>query len=185
MTVSRPVAVAVVLLAACLLALNTLLLFKNADLSRRLQAALDHEFVPAGATLPSLSGIDITGKPMEISPAESAPFVILVFNTDCHVCDENWPAWDKLLNDPSIKHSFSFVSFRNDVPKSYLDQHHMSPRTTVIGLDAKVARSYNLVATPQTVLVESGRVVHTWPGALSDNDLSEIRTALTKAMKAS
>ena len=180
--VPRPVAAAMLMATTLLLALNILLLSKNEALTKRLQNLLNHDFTPVGVTLPELAGMDINGKPMAISPAGSATFVILAFNTDCHVCDENWPAWDRLVADPSMRHAFSFVSFRSDVSKSYLEQHHMNSRATVIGLDPGIARSYNLTATPQTILVKDGKVVNIWPGILTDRDVSEIRTAVKKAM---
>jgi hypothetical protein len=183
-TVRLPVLAGIVFFGVLLIGTNTLLVLKNRGLEQQVQVLLSRDFAPVGADLPELSGSDLHGAPLKLDPTYSAPFVLLLFDTNCHICDQNWPAWDRLISDPQVRGHFFLASARRDVPESYLQEHHV-PKA-MIGIDPLVARAFSLIATPQTILIEGGKIVGTWPGALSDKDITEIKNGLiTRLSKAS
>jgi hypothetical protein len=176
--VGLPVLASVVVLALVLMVTNGLLIAKNRGLRRRLETVLMNGFAPVGATLPELLGRRVDGTPLDIDQSQSAPLVLLLFEPSCAICDQNWPNWAKLINDPQIGHQCLLLSANAKIPESYLESHNAGRHAALIGISPEIVRSFHLSATPQTILVEKGKVVKTWPSVLSEADLREIKTGL-------
>jgi len=115
------------------------------------------------------------GSPLGIDLMHSAPLILLVFNPDCAICEENWVHWDKLISDPRIGRQCLLLSTSPKLPSSYINKHPATQRSALLGLSAEIARSFNLASTPQTILVEHGKIVRTWPSVLSEDDVQEVK----------
>ena len=70
------------------------------------------------------------------------------------------------------------ITYVRSVSGDYLRQHKIANRPVLIGLDPRVAGRMRLVATPQTIVVNNGKVERSWVGRLSDSDIHEITGAL-------
>lgn len=53
----------------------------------------------------------------------------------------------------------------------------------MFGLDNDVAIRYQMRTTPQTILIREGRIVRSWGGVLSAQDVSEIVDAIAESGK--
>lgn len=173
----------VVAFAAAMLVVNLQLSERNSQLRAQINAefqrqAIEDSPVP-GWVLPPLKGYDAKGNPMEVNLQNSGgKKVLLVFSPSCEVCDENWPNWDKLTNNSSISSRLLPVTFVTSVTDAYLKQHQIADRPVLIGLDPQVAGKMRLVVTPQTILVNDGKVERSWVSRLTDSDIREIASAL-------
>jgi hypothetical protein len=177
-SVGIPVLTGLVMLALVLTTADALLIAKNKALRRRVEGLIMASFAPVGATLPELSGKSVDGTPLDIDLVQSAPLILLLFEPSCAICDQNWPNWAKLTNDPQIGRQCLLVSANPKIPASYLERHQAGHRGALLGISPDIVRSFHLSSTPQTILVQSGRIVMTWPGVLSEADLREIKTGL-------
>ena len=132
----------------------------------------------AGATLPELTGTGPEG-PWRLSLADSNKrMAILFFASDCRAWEQNWAAWNKLLNNRDISSRFLLVATTERVPIQYLDAHKVGGKRVFIGLDKRWQALYRLAATPQTIVEYRGTVQKPWLGVLSDSDVQEIESAL-------
>jgi hypothetical protein len=177
-SISLPILAGVVVLALLLSVANALLVARNRSLQRKLEGVMMSTFAPVGSTFSEMSGRKPDGTPVDIDLAQSAPLVLLVFEPTCEVCEENWANWAKLISDPQVGRQCLLISAYPNIPPSYLESHHAAQRNAILGINPEIARSFHLLATPQTILVQKGRIVKTWPSVLSEADLKEIKTGL-------
>jgi hypothetical protein len=169
--------------AISMLALNLHLSKRNSQLRAQLNAEFQRQAIedsPAqGWVLPTLKGKDPQGSPMEVNlQSAGGKKVLLVFSPTCGVCDENWPNWDKLTGNPQISSRLLPVSFVTSVPQDYLKEHRIADRPVLVALDPETAGRMRLIVTPQTILVNDGKVEHSWVSRLSDSDIRQITSAL-------
>lgn len=173
-----------VALALLLTAANGLLIARNKALRRRLEGLMMSSFAPVGATLPELSGRSPDGTPLDIDLTQSAPLVLMLFEPACAVCDQNWPNWAKLISDPRIGRQCLLVSANQRIPPSYLESHNAAHSGALLGISPEIVRGFNLSSTPQTILVQRGRIVMIWPSVLSETNLKEIKAGLINLSEA-
>jgi hypothetical protein len=183
-TVSLPLLAAIALLAVGLTVADGILVARNRALQGELNRLMMTDLAPVGATLPTLSGKQPDGSPMEVDLAQSAPMLLFVFSPTCQVCEQNWPNWAKFIGDPDIGRQYLLLSAHRSIPATYLADHHAGTRVPLLGINPEIVRAFNLGATPQTLLVEKGRIVKAWPGVLSQSELKEIKNGLIDLSKA-
>lgn len=175
--------VLMVAFAVSMLALNLHLSVRNSQLRAQLNAefqrhALENTPVP-GWVMPPLKGHDPKGNPLEINlQSPGGRKLLLVFSPACEVCNENWPKWDSLLMNSEISSYLLPISFEKSVSGDYLKQHKIADRPVLVALAPNTAASMRLVMTPQTILVNDGRVVQSWTGRLSAAHLRDILEAM-------
>jgi hypothetical protein len=168
-----------------MVALNFYLVNQN----RQLAAALLSEQgvrrsvteVAAGRVLPPLTGRNLEGKPVSFAyGVDNRSTLILVFSSMCPVCEENWPAWSRILARVDTgRVRIAAVDLLSGAPDSYLSRHGIKVDWVIRNVEAASLTSYKFSLTPQTLVVDSrGRVEHVWTGPLSVADLITIETSL-------
>jgi hypothetical protein len=145
--VGLPVLTSLVVLALILTTADALLIAKNKALRRRLENVMMSNFAPIGLTLPELAGKMPDGTPLDIDLVQSAPLVLLLFEPSCAICDQNWPNWAKLINDPQMGHQCLLVSANPKIPASYLESHQSGHRGALLGISPDIVRSFHLSST--------------------------------------
>lgn len=178
-TVPTPTIIFMLGLGLLLVVMTSVLIHRNETLRARLQRILAGNFAPIGSTFPpKLPGHRPDGSPFEIYLSGSAPLVLMLFDTDRAVCDQNWPQWERLINDTEVGRQCLFISTSSQISQAYIEKHPAMLHIPLLRISPVDAQSLNLNYTPQTILVERGRVIGTWPGVLSDSDMKEIRNQL-------
>lgn len=143
-----------------------------------LQADSDKQmvgFAKSGQSLPQLSGHSYDGSPITILPQSSKKFLLMVFRQGCTYCTENWPYWDRILADQGRRTNVILYSTDDKISDAYKAEHaKLSSSMIILGANPKVTATLGFDATPQTILVDHGRVVRNWPGVLTNEEASEI-----------
>jgi hypothetical protein len=175
--ISSSVAVVALICGIALIVTDVHLLVVNKHQTEALEQAESGRFLHAGDTLPLLVGIDPAGQPLVVNPLESRTFLLLAFSPACHFCDQNWANWGELLKDWPTGKGVLFLSTSSKLSESYLVSHALGRRRILCGLNQDTARTYGLIATPQTALVVEGKIARVWRGVLKRADLEFIRSA--------
>lgn len=182
MVVGLPTVAILVALGLILLSTTSALIYQNRVLRARLAGVLAIDFTPVGAVFPetlAVHGLD--GSPHTLSLRESAPIILMLFDTNCAVCEQNWPQWNRLIDDPEIGRQCFLISTRSEIPDAYIRQHPAMTHRTMVGISPLVASALHLGRTPQTILVDRGKVIAAWPNVLADADLNKIKYRLVAA----
>jgi hypothetical protein len=183
-TLNRVLLIAIVSLAGILVTLNIKLTRQNDQLKRQLTTGIRdmgrlYNSPAVGTELPMLEGHNQEGRVIGIDLAHSEQkMCILLFDPECKTCEENWKYWSKLTSRNGISNRLVPISTTQSVPKEYMMTHWHSSRPYLIGLDPAIQDKFKLRATPQTIVVVSGKVDKTWYGLLSDSDVDEISKEL-------
>lgn len=136
-------------------------------------------FAKEGNTLPILSGHSIDGTPFAVLPTGTEKFLLMVFRQDCGYCNQNWPSWDRILADGDIRQSTVLYTTDDKIAAEYNQEHpNIVATKTLLGAAPKVTADLRLSATPQTLLVERGRITGIWPGVLSSDEVEQIVRAM-------
>jgi hypothetical protein len=100
--------------------------------------------------------------------------LVLALRQGCHYCAESAPFYQSLLKEaPKELHFLAVLPPGND--KSYVQQLGLA----IADVRLVEFKSLQINATPTLMLLDaSGRVVHTWVGALSQDGEAEVRDAL-------
>lgn len=170
------------LLVAGLLAGDLLLLRRNGELRQALKQNLA---LTAGERVPSLHGLDQQHRPIDLSFGKGRrPTLLLAFSTDCDFCEENWPAWKKLLLI-ARKRDIRVVAVDLGRPPSagYILEHSLVGSPLMAEVDPASVQSYRLRMAPTTMLIgPSGTVLGIWVGVLREGSLKEA-TALLREVR--
>lgn len=174
----KVVSVLFAILSFTLLCLNVALITQN----RRLKAiaeAPSPAFAPSiGMKISKLDGAALDGSRLTLPfNGDGRKTLLLVFSTNCRVCDLNWPAWQSLA--PSIAgrpYRLVYGNIRSFLTRSYVASHDMSGATVIAEIDPGTSAKLHLQVTPLSVLLASdGTVEEVWPGLLEGDDLAELR----------
>jgi hypothetical protein len=135
-----------------------------------------------GDQLPVLSGTKLgTQKQWSVLPASSSALAVLVFRESCHYCDANWKNWDQVFARSGSVIPVVFVTEDKSLSATYLAEHPLLSRATVLlGVPEHIG-SVQTSVTPQTIIVSPrGKVDHDWVGVLAATDLTAIKEAIPK-----
>jgi hypothetical protein len=179
--VRLPVAVLLAALAVTLLLVDIALLARNRSLQALARAYYLFSGPPIGKTMSALSGTDPAGKRVVVRyGADPRKTLLFVFSPDCHVCDFNWPAWQRLIKAVRAGPTrMVFVNLSPELTSFYICDHAIGKYLVVARLDPASVLQYNLRLTPETVLLGStGKIEHSWVGALDPREVQNIRSSL-------
>jgi hypothetical protein len=167
--VPRYIIAATVALTAFLLVLQWKLEANNDHLRTTITRTQLSLLPRTGAAVPPLEGLDLAGSPVHLDYAtETRPTVLLVFSTECTLCDANWTYWQATTSriDPK-KFRLAYVNTSGVVPSTYPLNHPFADGAPVIaGLDPATASAYNTRVSPLVILVSPDGVIRkVWPGS--------------------
>lgn len=160
-----------------------LLNFRLAEQNRELVAQVDGFYrsisLPEGAQVPALVGTDRQDREVILDPAsEERPALVLVFSPFCPACDDNWPRWQPLIETQRFTGGRIVpVDITGAVSEEYLAAHGIDSVPIVSDVTAETNMAYRFRFTPQTLILDKGRVVAGWTGVLTEEDVS--RAVLT------
>lgn len=87
----------IAIVAVSLIAVNVALVIQNSRLKKRLEVSEPGLLPTVGTRIDRLSGASLDGKPLLIPFDElGSETLVFVFSAECHVCEINWPQWQKL-----------------------------------------------------------------------------------------
>ena len=169
--------------ACCLLLLvaNVALIHQNSELKARLTLPPPALEAPAGTQVPSLRGVDLQGKPVEVLYGQdSRKVLVLVFSPTCPFCDQNWPRWQQMISglDRSAVRPVA-VDVTSTTTAGFISQHLPADLPVFLKVDPGITLDYRMQLTPQTILVDrAGKVEKVWTGVLNDSALADVQKRL-------
>jgi hypothetical protein len=179
MNVPKPILALFAVLGISLIGLNIALVRQDRWLAT-LNAAYEGSLhLTVGSSVPSLSGVSLTGEPETVTyEADPPKTVLLVFSSSCPACAVNWPAWRRVMSqiDPKRARLIGVDLGSSDLGDRYLQQVGMTAKTQLILLpDIQSVLSYRFRYTPQTILIGGdSKVEGIWSGPLSQQQIREI-----------
>jgi len=178
---NKKVAALLMIVGVVLLLVNVLLAQQNKKL-RFLASRPDRSLeVRAGTVLPSLEGVDDDGNRQSINYGQDArKTVLLIFSPNCRACGDNLPNWEAIINGIDRRSFRLFaISLQSQGFKEYESRHRINGIVILTEIDAKYRVAYNLVLTPQIILIGSdGKVERVWTGVLQQEDKRDVERAL-------
>lgn len=184
--VSQSVALLICLSLVALLVVSWSLLRENDQLQTRLAAEREAELrssaLEAGTVLPELLGVTAEGDPITIT-YESDPrsTLLLVFSTDCPLCDVNWPYWEAIARQiDTTRFRLVYVNLTGPDVEKYAHTHFIQDDAPVLErVDPQSIIDYQLYLTPTVMLVRTGgSIERTWFGVVRETYRKEMEQAL-------
>jgi hypothetical protein len=176
---SKPLAGLFLLLICGLLGADALLLRRCRDLAARPGAA--SAFTAVGMTVPPLDGVTVGGRPVRVDySAEPRSTLLLVFSTECHFCEQNWPQWEALAaRIDRREYRLVYANLSHSLTSEYIERRRLSADIVLAQVDPNSVIAYGLGPTPAALLVgPDGRVQKAWYGALKDAGLEAMQQTL-------
>jgi hypothetical protein len=162
-------------------AMNVLLINQNQRLKANSSRARQALQVAAGTTVPSLHGKDIDANDIVLSYGrDSRKTLLMVFSPKCSACKENMSNWAAIQArlDPS-SYRLAAVSLSADNLGEYLHSYKLAGIQVFAEIDPNDRVNYNLVMTPQTILIDStGKVQKVWTGVLKGGNIEDLERTL-------
>lgn len=105
---------------------------------------------------------------------------VLIFSPGCGYCMENMPNWQAIIaNAKDNKYRVLGASLEKLGLPEYVAQYRLSKLPLISEVDPSARVSYNLLLTPQTILVDpDGKVERVWTGLLQPDQKAEIEKLL-------
>ena len=179
--VRRPTALLFIVLGFTLTVTNVLLAMQNNRLkimSAKPERKLEIE---TGTMVPPLEGIDLHGVKQRLSYGQDErKTLFLVFSPNCGACKENMPNWELMLKQIKEK-QLRIVALSLDPSgvNNYISRYNLEGITVMSELEPRSRVAYNLVVSPQTILVDSeGRVEKVWTGVIEDKQKQDLEQTL-------
>jgi peroxiredoxin len=171
------------LLGLILIAANVALFIQNLNLKARTTDSAIPLAVKIGSVVPALSGFDIYGKEFTLEYAnDSRKAILFIFSPDCGFCTKNMPNWKKII-DRVDRRSYHLVAVsiksESSGVKEYVDQQGLSGLTILTEVNLKNKLSYEMRATPQTLVIDhGGRVEKVWTGVIEAEEWQDVERTL-------
>jgi len=163
-------------IALLLAAANILLLRQNLQMRREIEKVRS-PLLEIGETVPSFSGMDVTGQPLPIGyTGRESTRVLLYFTPTCPYCREQFPYWRQVAEgaaSPKFQ-VMGIVSDREDRAgvAAYLRSFGCE-HLPVAFVTSHVLTAYKLSMTPTTLVVgNKGKVEAVWAGKWGSTDLA-------------
>lgn len=136
-------------------------------LSQNLNQAFISSALLPGDRVPSFIAIDLNGGLVRIDYAEAAKkTVLLVFSTECAVCEKNMVFWNDLFERADSSRYRIMGIAKNDLLELKLFSQNMNLKFPIrMSDELSFWWSYKLFRLPQTILIdERGEAEYVWQG---------------------
>lgn len=167
--------------ALMLVPINVILMQQNRELRALIGERKRSLELKPGTIVPPLDGLDISGNRLRIEYGEdSRKTILLVFSPGCGICDENMPRWEALVRRLDMN-SFRViaVSLIAQGTREYINRYDLRTIPVIAEPDPEGRIAYNLVLTPQTILISSdAKVEKVWTGVLRGEKQKELEQSL-------
>jgi len=177
-TVTAFIAVNLLLVAACLLALR-----QNMILRAETASAVALLTPANGTTVPPLDGKDWTGAQRVIDyDHDRRPTLVYKFSKGCPYCQHNWRAMRSLQALAPRRLGIVYIDDNGDqfTPK-YLAENGIGESELLVELSPVAAGIYNSRGVPQALLVDQhGLVEWSHLGEMSPSDISKARSIIER-----
>lgn len=156
------------------------LVLQNKQLKRRsqkLNQALTSLALQPGDHVQSFVAVDLNGKLTTIDYQDNArKIVLLVFSTECAVCEKNIVFWNDLFAQADSHHYRIMGIAKNDLVELKLFAESMNIKFPVlVSNELSFWWSYKLYRLPQTIVIdEQGVVERIWQDVLSKPEIEKI-----------
>ena len=134
-----------------------------------------------GDRVPMLRAQDIDGRLVTLNYGPSEPMTLLFwFSATCSYCAENFDIWNRLYQeyDSDILRFMGVCACSPDDARLLKEEHNFEFPVICVN-EPYIISTYRGNVLPQTVLISSTGVIKgTWPGALTNEQIDEILTAL-------
>ena len=164
-----------------LVSFNILLVAQNKGLkayATRIERSLE---LQPGTPLPSVEGLGLRGEGIKLDyGVDPRKTLLLVFSNSCKACTDNMPNWEAVVkNIDQRAFRVAAISLWPQGVKEYLGRHQLGSIPVLAELDPKSRVAYNLMVTPQTILINSqGVAERVWTGMITDKEKREVEEAL-------
>jgi hypothetical protein len=179
--ISKSMAAMFVLMMTVLVVINLSLLIQNKTLKSTVEKRGRSMEIQPGTQLPPITGIDLNGNRFTMDYGQDPrKTLLLVFSPGCRFCKENMPNWEAMMGGLD-KNSYRVtgVSLMEDGLKEYLAEYGLGDLPVVAEIDPQVRVGYNLVLSPQTILIDSeGKAERVWTGLIEGEKKDELERIL-------
>lgn len=179
--VSLTTALLVVISGLVLGLMNMLLLKQNIEMKASADQGARSLVLQPGAQLPPLDGLDTAGNKTSFKYGEDTrKTLLMVFSPGCGACKANMPNWQALAKDLDPQ-SYRIVtaSLMAEGTQAYLEKYGLDALPAIAEPDAEDRLSYNLVLSPQLILIGAdGKTEKVWTGALQNADKADVEKTL-------
>ena len=180
-TISKRVAILLMVLVLTLLVLNVSFVIQNRNLRSLATRTKRSMVLKEGTVVPALSGLDLNGNKISLNYQDDPrKTVMLVFSPRCAYCTENMPNWQSIAQsiDPK-QYRIMAVSVTSDEVKEYVGKNGFPDVPIIADVEPRSRVSYEMNVTPQTILIDSqGRVEKVWIGLIQPNERTELKQFL-------
>jgi peroxiredoxin len=179
--VSNKMAAMFIMMTTILVVINILLMGQNKKLKSSVEKGGRSMEIQPGTQLPPITGIDLNGNQFKLDYGQDPrKTLLLVFSPSCRFCKENMPNWEAIMGGVD-KNSFRVtgISLMENGLKEYLAQYGLSDLPIVAEMDPQARAAYNLILSPQTILIDSeGKAERVWTGLIEGEKKAELERIL-------
>ena len=155
--------------------------------NRQMQAVINNlpQFTTLneGDRVPGLKAQDIDGRPVDLKYGTGQPFTVMFwFSPTCSYCAENMSFWNQLYyeNDSDRVRVIGVCACDPDEAGILTEEHQLAFPVVCIN-EPYLLNVYHGNVLPQTLLITpDGYIGGAWPGALTNEQIDEIFTALAE-----
>lgn len=164
-----------------LLAFNLLLVKQNKELKASAHTGERNLALKPGTQMPAIEGHGPDGNKLRLDyAANQRKTLVMVFSPNCSACRENMPNWRAII-DRVDRQAFRLVgiSLAAKGTREYVDENQLNDMNILAEVDAKTRVAYNLMLSPQLILIDAdGNAEKVWSGVLDSDDKREVADLL-------
>ena len=161
--------------------MNVALMQQNMQIKASADQSTRSLVLQPGTEVPPLDGMDANGNRMTVRYGEdNRKTLLLVFSPTCGACRLNMPNWQAIARglDPRA-YRIVAASLAPEGSQEYLERYGLSQIPAMTELDAEDRVSYNLVLSPQLIMVDAnGKTEKVWTGALNGVQKQDVENTL-------
>lgn len=172
---------------AMLIIANLLLVQQNKQLKVSASVPDRSLELKPGEQLPPLRGLDLNGNSMRFDySADGMKTLLMVFSPGCRACKENMPAWKAVIKQMGREnYRMIAVSLAPEGAKDYVSQYGLADIPVIAEIDPRDRVAYNLMLTPQTILINpDGTVEKVWTGLIDSRTQGDVERTLNVKLSA-
>jgi len=166
---------------ALLIVANLLLVQQNKQLKVSAGGVDRSLELAPGKKLPPLRGLDLNGNSLSFDyNAVGIKTLLLVFSPGCRACKENMASWKAIMNQLGREnYRMIAVSLKSEGAHDYASRYGLIDIPVIAEIDPKDRVAYNLVLTPQTILINpDGTTEKVWTGLIDSRTRGDIERTL-------
>lgn len=159
------------------------LVYQNRQLKQLLDdpSQLLAKTLQAGDMVPAIRGVDINGGDYSLNYAEAGPWtLVLWFSPNCSSCEDNFAFWNQIEQRRLVENLrlVGFCACNPSEGKGAATAHAIGYPILAI-TEPTLVDMYKGNLLPQTILIDpGGKITQVWPGALLEQQKSEILSQL-------